>query len=154
MSNARQGDTEFLRSLGLDVSEVGGRLVAVDENLGLIFLTWFSSSLGLELLDIRAVIIHNIPTKSTSLFALIDSHGPAETGQWVFAGDEESGYNLTFGIQLPREILTKEIIRASRSYLASFQEVGLRILQQIAQAPDHFPALDGASVWSKAGHKS
>lgn len=91
--------------------------------------------------------------KSPSVFALTASHGPEETGQWVFAGGEESGYKLTFGVQLPREILNKEIIRVSKLYLAGFQKVGLRFLQQIAQSPDDFPNFDGASVWTKTDPK-
>lgn len=142
-------DLELFRGFGLDAHRTGGKIVINAEKFGLVFLSWFDSPLGIELLDVRAPIIQNIPTKSPQLLTLIESYRPELIGQWIFAGDEDQGYNLTFGFQIPREFVTRDVVHKGLAFLGDIQEVGFKILQDIANTPKDFPGYEGTSIWTR-----
>lgn len=146
------GSDSFFDQVGLDVIEAPNRpkqyLLRQDP---FVFLTWFDSPIGIELLDIRKVLLMNL-RKSPELLALLDSFEPPTLGQWVFACDTDGFCNLTFGIQLDRNSLTRQVALDALNYLRGHEELAREILYEIAQDPSRYPGClkaTGVSVPSK-----
>lgn len=137
------GDAEFFGGLGFKVVDLEGRLVLMDPELGPVFLAWFDSPLGMELLDVRFLALSNVRAKTPSLLSFLDVQGSFTVGQWIFAGDETQGYNLTFGVQLPRCGLTAEVMSSTLDFLKTAHSVGSAAFEEIARKPDEFPNFSG-----------
>jgi hypothetical protein len=138
-------DAEFFGNLGFKVVDVDGRLVLLDESLGLglVFLSWFDSPLGIELLDARIPVLLNVPSKAPLLLSFLESQGSFAVGQWMFAGDETQGYNLTFGVQLSRGDLTTEVISATLELLKNAHSLGGQALEEMVNNPEDFSDVVG-----------
>jgi len=139
-------DISFFEGLGVQVLEVPERKQQwVLKNDPMTFLSWFDSPVGIVLLDIRKVVLVGVK-KSPALLALVDSYGPQTLGQWIFACDPQGLCSLTFGVQLPKAVLTAEVLKASLNHLSSFTEIGGEILSEIASDPDAYPGSLGGKV--------
>lgn len=137
-------DDEFFAGLGFEVVNLDGKLVLVDKDLGPVFLSWFDSPLGIEHLDVRVPVLLSVPSKPPALLSLLERQGSFTVGQWIFAGDETQGYNLTFGVQLSRGDITAKVITSTLDFLKSAHAVGGQAMEEIAQNPSEFPHFSGA----------
>lgn len=137
-------EVKFFNHLGFRVVELGDKKLAlVEHEISPVFLSWFSSPIGLELLDVRVPVLFRIPNKSPNLLALIEGFGPISLGQWMFGGDDDQGYNLSFGLQMSRDVLSKETMSSSLSFLGEVQKLGISVLEAIAGRPEDFPDFEG-----------
>lgn len=138
-------DAEFFGNLGFEVLDLDGQLVLLDQGLGLglVFLSWFDSPLGIELLDVRVPVLLNVSSKAPLLLSFLESQGSFTVGQWIFAGDETQGHNLTFGVQLSRGDLTTEVISATLELLNNAHSLGGQALEEIVNNPEGFSDVDG-----------
>ena len=146
-------DTEFFGELGFKVVDLDGRLVLIDERLGPVFLAWFDSPLGIELLDVRVPVLLNVPSKAPLLLSFLASQGSFTVGQWIFAGDETQGYNVTFGVQLSRGDLTGEVISATLELLKNAHSLGGQALEEIVNNPEGLD-VDGIKWIERIDHQT
>jgi hypothetical protein len=136
----------FFKNLGVQAVETppgSNRFTAYSPRAGFCFFRWWDSRLGIELLDIRKVVLQNIPEKTPNLLALIESFQPVTVGQWLFAGDDDQGYNLTFGVQLPRAVLNPQTMDSVLDFLSEVNHIGSKILDEMAANTSVFPATEG-----------
>jgi hypothetical protein len=145
-------EIDFFKQLGVEATEDrpgSKRFTGFSLKVGIIFLRWWDSRLGVELLDIRVVVLQNIPKKTPNLLALIETFQPITVGQWLFYGDDDQGHNLTFGVQLPRAVLNAQTMATVLDFLSEKIHIGSEILDEMAADTSSFPDTAGI-LWMSA----